>query len=176
MDRYNEVWRELADFPNYLFSNHGRIKNRNTNRILKGSNNNHGYLTCRIKNNNGKFITKDIHRLIAKCFLSNFNNNLQVNHIDGNKHNNRIDNLEMVTGKENMAHALKHNLLHPSHHIPANACSVVLHNIITNENIKFNSLLSVFQWLGYNWIPPTYYRRLKRNKPLIFKGFLVIIK
>ena len=108
--RYNEVWRELADFPNYLFSNQGRIKNRNTNRILKGSNNDHGYLTCRIKNNNGKFITKDIHRLIAKCFLSNFNNNLQVNHIDGNKHNNSIDNLEMVTGKENMAHAIKNTI------------------------------------------------------------------
>ena len=45
-----------------------------------------------------------VHRLVAECFLENYSEKLQVNHKDFNKHNNKIENLEMVTQKENMQH------------------------------------------------------------------------
>lgn len=61
---------------------------------------------------NSKFKNARIHRLVAEAFLPDFKSSLQVNHIDGNKHNNHLNNLEMVTAKQNVAHAAlqgKHN-------------------------------------------------------------------
>jgi len=57
--------------------------------------------------NNGKAKTVSIHRLLAMTYLPDFRENLQVNHIDGNTTNNRLDNLEMVTASQNIVHALK---------------------------------------------------------------------
>ena len=54
--------------------------------------------------------THDVHRLVADSFIPNPNNKPQVNHIDGNKHNNRLSNLEYVTPSENAIHAFKLNL------------------------------------------------------------------
>ena len=58
----------------------------------------------------GKSKTKYIHRLVAETFIDNPNSKDEVNHKDGNKLNNRIDNLEWVTRAENMQHAYKHGL------------------------------------------------------------------
>lgn len=80
---------------------------------------------CRVKTKQGYLISSInidnkrklllTHRMIAECFLSNYSNDLQVNHINFVKDDNRLENLEMVTNKENMEHAVKfrreHNLL-----------------------------------------------------------------
>ena len=68
------------------------------------------YYMVRLTNNEGKYIKKYIHRLLAELFVDNPNNNPQVNHIDGNKHNNNIDNLEWVTVAENTQHAYDNGL------------------------------------------------------------------
>jgi hypothetical protein len=60
---------------------------------------------------NGKYKSFVTHRLVAKHYLPDFTLDLQVNHIDGDKTNNNVSNLEMVTQSENMQHAVKTGLL-----------------------------------------------------------------
>ena len=70
------------------------------------------YLVTLVRADNGKRSNQFIHRLLAKAFIKNNDsiNKIQVNHIDGNKQNNSLNNLEWVTPKENAQHAVKHGL------------------------------------------------------------------
>ena len=93
----------------YAISNYGNIKNIKTNRILKLRPNHKGYLKTNIYVE-GKLKTIFPHKLVAQMFIPNPNNKPQINHIDGNKQNNHISNLEWSTAKENMQHAFKSGL------------------------------------------------------------------
>jgi hypothetical protein len=68
-----------------------------------------GYMFVKLTKDKIKKCIK-VHRLVALAFIPNPSDKLQVNHKDCNKSNNTVDNLEWVTGKENMAHAVKNNL------------------------------------------------------------------
>lgn len=70
------------------------------------------YLCIKLKYRGNKYHYL-LHRLVAEAFIPNPENKPMVNHIDGNKLNNHFMNLEWVTGKENMQHAVKNNLLNP---------------------------------------------------------------
>lgn len=94
---------------NYAISNFGNIKNLITNRILKTRPSHKGYMKTNISIK-GKIKTIFVHQLVAKYFLNNFNDLPQVNHKDGNKQNNRADNLEWCTPSENVRHAYKNGL------------------------------------------------------------------
>jgi len=115
-----EQWKIIKDYSNYAVSNKGRIKKviKTTNRskvgcILKGSFDSRGYIRVRLyENGNGKWKQYRIHRLVAHAFLGECPVNKEVNHIDGNKLNNYIDNLEYVTQSENMKHAMKNGLMY----------------------------------------------------------------
>lgn len=101
-------WRTLSQFDKkYEISNWGEIRNLKTKRILKTSNriNNMGYLRVRLL---GKEYL--VHRLVAQTFIINPKNKPQVNHIDGDKTNNKAENLEWVTNSENQLHAYSNNL------------------------------------------------------------------
>ena len=94
-----EIWKEIDNFNGkYLISNYGNVKSLNTNIILKPGYNN-GYAMVRL---NLKMYY--VHRLVAIYFIKNYDNKTQVNHIDFNKANNHIDNLEWCSAKENMNH------------------------------------------------------------------------
>ncbi len=100
-----EIWGEIPLHPTYLVSNLGRVKSlprkhvRNE-RILKTPSDHYGYPVVNINK-----IKYKVHRLVAKVFLGDFSENMIVNHIDGDKSNNRVDNLEWTTYSGNIAHA-----------------------------------------------------------------------
>lgn len=109
-----ERWRNISDYPLYRISSTGRVKNRVSGRILKPSIDRHGYLQV-VLCENGSRHTDRIHRLVAEAFINGYETGLQVNHIDGNKRNNLVDNLEWVTPSENTIHAYAHGLAHKSY-------------------------------------------------------------
>lgn len=105
-----EIWKDIKNYENkYKVSNYGKIKNSKTNKILKPSLNTYGYPIVTLCKD-GTTSTKTIHRLVAESFIDNSNNLPQVNHIDGNKQNNFITNLEWVTISQNIIHSYKKGL------------------------------------------------------------------
>ncbi len=104
-----EIWKPvpIPGLIGYEISNFGRISSPNY--ILRTSLSTKGYPQINLKVNN-KGVTRAIHRLVALAFIVNLKNKPQVNHKDGNKENNHVDNLEWVTNIENMEHATKNEL------------------------------------------------------------------
>lgn len=100
-----EIWKDIIETSNYAVSSLGRIKNTKTNRLLNPKELGNGYKQVSLKmNDTGKFKKEYIHRLVAKYFIENPDNKKEVNHKDGNKSNNNMDNLEWVTPSENQKH------------------------------------------------------------------------
>lgn len=100
-----EQWKVIDFASNYEVSNTGFVRNKTTKYILKGRETVNGYLQVSLKiDNENKFMNKYIHRLVAQFWLDNIDNKKEVNHIDGNKKNNNMLNLEWVTAKENSDH------------------------------------------------------------------------
>lgn len=106
-----EEWKPLAMAgyeEKYLVSNYGQVR-INNGKILNQSYDSKGYLKVQLYINK-KQICRKVHRLVALTFLDNYNDKEQVNHIDGDKTNNNVCNLEWVTCKENVEHAYKTGL------------------------------------------------------------------
>ena len=96
----------LSINDNYCISKNGNVYSYYTNKILKQRNNKKGYPSVYLTIN-GKGISKVVHRLVAKTFIPNPYNLPQVNHIDGDKTNNNVNNLEWCTNQENHNHKMK---------------------------------------------------------------------
>lgn len=156
-----EIIRELSFNKNYLISNYGYIISRFTNKKLIGDINSCGYK--RVLLNDGKKYF--IHRLVMLEFMPNEDNNLIINHIDGNKLNNRLDNLEWCTRSENDKHAFRLNLRTTINkrrvaQIDENNNTINIFNSIKDamifHNMKTNNITLVCQGkrkkaYGYKW-------------------------
>lgn len=102
--------KKIKGYENYLIYDNGDVLNLTTNKILKGSIGENGYKYYRLSKNNVKTRVY-AHRLVAEEFLNNPDNLPIVNHIDGNKMNNSVDNLEWSNYSDNVVHAYENNLI-----------------------------------------------------------------
>ena len=115
----SEEWRPVVGFEtHYLVSNRGRIKRtskttRTEKEYILGSKTSHGYrgVTFTV---GGKCYSRYLHRVLAAAFLPNPDNCGQINHIDGDKENNALSNIEWVTPLQNTHHAKRHGLNPPN--------------------------------------------------------------
>lgn len=126
------IWKTIERAPNYEINQFGQVRNKTTLLILKQKIDRYGYLTIGLCNNKRK-IYPTIHRLLALAFIPNPNNYPQVNHIDGNKLNNNLSNLEWISASGNILHALDNDLY-------KNARHVIVKDIKTNKTERYLSL------------------------------------
>lgn len=99
------MWIPIEGFLGYEISDKGEVRNINTGRVLSQFKNNRGYLKVSIKSSDsGKYRNVLVHRLVAKAYVDaeDETNQIQVNHINEVKTDNRADNLEWVTPSENI--------------------------------------------------------------------------
>lgn len=133
-----EVYKEIPFAENYLCSNYGNVKSKRYNKPLKGDLNSCGYKRVQLGSNKNKHF---IHRLVAETFLKKDLLREFVNHKDGNKQNNKVENLEWVTRSENDLHAyrndLRKSIIGEKHH---------------NSKLKINDVLEIKKMLasGYS--------------------------
>lgn len=110
----NELWLPVVGFEQYYaISNHGRVFSLRFPKLIKtppNGKNNAGYPTVDLRVDYSHN-SKKVHRMVAEAFIPNPENKPYVNHIDGNKLNPHIDNLEWVTAKENSQHAVRTGLV-----------------------------------------------------------------
>lgn len=101
------MWKDIEGYEGlYQVSTLGRVKNSRTGRVLKVGKIGNGYLIVNLYKD-GKRTNYKVHRLVAQAFIPNPQNKPQVNHIDEDKENNYVENLEWSTAKENNNHGTR---------------------------------------------------------------------
>jgi hypothetical protein len=166
-----EIWRQSPYYPEYEISNLGNLRHKENKNNLKYSIHKKGYPQINLKVD-GKRVCRKIHRLVAEAFIPNPERKPQVNHINGDKFDNRVENLEWVTNGENGKHAYRTGLkiapVGENHQ----------RSLLTNEQViyifqssktrrelaeKFNVSLSTITaiWNKHNWSTTT--AGLRRN-------------
>lgn len=154
----NEIWKPIEGTDGrYEVSNTGKIRSLNfrmtgETKVLSAQLDTKGY--CRIRIKCKAFTgTLKVHREVAKAFIPNPDNKLQVNHINGIKTDNRVENLEWVSGQENVDHAMKNHLW--ANNLKASQktnekrkVAIKATNIKTGEEIHFSSMADAERALG----------------------------
>lgn len=159
-----EVWKDIPCYEGlYQISNLGNIFIVKRNKLLKGCNDKDGYRQISLSKNNKKKTLK-VHRLVLSVFIGS--SELCVNHKNGIKDDNRLENLEYCTHSENMIHAIKMGLAKPFKKINENNVIEIMkllkESSLTQKEIgkKFNITLSQVSLikLGKTW------KKLTQNK------------
>lgn len=163
-----EEWRTIPNYENYLISNKGRIYNIKYHRELTRSIATHGYLQVGLSKNG---VTKLflIHRLVMKIFnpIEDYHK-YDVNHIDGNKQNNNLDNLEWISHQNNVKYNF--DILQNT----KTQYKLLVTNLITNEKKYYITLKECSNDIGISCITISKYVNLKqpyikKNKKYFFK-------
>lgn len=130
---------------NYQVSNFGRVKSLLSGKelIMKTRINSWGYEIVNVKTKDG-MKTKQVHRLVAEAFIEWRDSKWQVNHKDANKLNNRVDNLEYVTSKENMIHARKQGLLNKDRPKLSERESQAIYYLAIDADVEYLTIANAF--------------------------------
>ena len=142
-----EIWKDIKDYEGiYQVSNLGRVKSlkhSKEGKILKGRVTGKGYLSVVLFRNSVRK-SNSIHRLVAQAFIPNPANKPEVNHIDENKLNNDVSNLEWVTSKENSNHGTRNLRIHQNKAVTYNRKPIIC---VTN-GVTYASLTEACKSLG----------------------------
>ncbi|SCW57420.1 HNH endonuclease [Paenibacillus tianmuensis] len=144
-----EVWREIAGYETlYQISNYGRVKSLGNSqdrqeKILKQQLQRDGYKRVWLYKKGLKRKRFPVHRLVANAFIPNPLRKEQVNHQNGNKLDNRLENLNWMTRKENIAHAYETGL------VKKNKNPVIATHLDTGEQRQFKSQKEASRELGF---------------------------
>jgi hypothetical protein len=169
----DEVWRPCTKSNKYEISNGGKVRNSKTGRILKPANKG-GYMSVGLTINDLRK-TQSIHQLVGLTFIDNPENKPHINHIDKNKSNNHVNNLEWCTPAENNAHKF------------LTLTSTTNQNLklwrvdsVTNERLElYNSIHDAAKWcVANNYVSSEHNARgyisyaLKRDNAKLTCGFI----
>ena len=161
-----EIWKDIECFEGlYQVSNLGRVKRVATGRVLKGCKDRGGYLLVGLYKQ-GSASKKLIHRLVAQAFIPNPEHKSEINHIDENKTNNMVSNLEWMTAKENSNHGKRNERVSKSNSIP-----IIAINLKTSEVQKYYGTNECARQLGLDPSNITHVLkgRVKQTKGYTFK-------
>jgi len=168
-----EIWKDIQDNDYYQVSNLGRVKSKERKvpharhgtvyvreRILKPATDSKGYLRVALAKDKS-LSTYKVHRLVADAFLKNRDSKPQVNHINGIKSDNRVDNLEWVTNRENRMHAISNGLT-PSR--PAKLSESQVFDLIKmkDSGVKLREIAEKFD-VSVSCVKRTYKRGIKQK-------------
>lgn len=159
-DLSNEEWQNIKNYSTYMISNYGRVKSlekiSRTNgriyptKILKNHINTKGYYDVDLCEN-GIQRRHRVHRLVAEAFIVNKYKKPQVNHIDCNKQNNRIDNLEWCDNSENQKHAFTNGLNHRERYgASPRAKRVNQYDMNGNLIRQWDCIIRIYEECGYS--------------------------
>ena len=131
-----EIWKDIKDYPNYQVSNLGNIKSK-LRGIISLSQHNGNYLEVRLSKNGIK-IKKKIHQLVALNFILNPDNKLEIDHINRNKKDNRVENLRWATRSENVLNTIRPSKLNHKYiyTTPYNNYVVVIKRLNISKTFK----------------------------------------
>ena len=131
----------------YEINEYGVLRNVKSKKIVNGYTENNGYQRVRIENKClGGVIRTSIHQLVAEAFIPNPNGMTEINHIDTDKQNNHVSNLEWTDHSGNMKHAYAHGI----NTRPLREHSEETRKQVTNGIRVFESISSAAKWLAEN--------------------------
>lgn len=154
----NEIWKPVVGYEGlYEVSSYGNVRSldrvvtkRNgvnhtvVGRVLSERISNKGYRIASIRDAHKQPKTYSVHRLVMEAFCGKRPVGKEINHIDGNRLNNRLENLEYVTHTENMKHAFENNLMN----VTARSKKVLIYNETGTKIAEYYSAREAGRELG----------------------------
>lgn len=108
-----DMWSKIDGYDNYSVSKNGDVRNDKTGKLKAFCINRYGYHVVDLYSG-GVRESKRVHRLVAEAFINQPDGKTQINHKNGNKRDNNVNNLEWCTASENVRHAFDNGLMVPS--------------------------------------------------------------
>lgn len=155
-----EIWKDFPEMPVYEVSTEGRIRNKITGNILRGSFDKDGYKEYHLRDS-GKHLYRRGHRMVAITHLDNPENKPVINHINGIKDDNKLSNLEWATSSENTQHSF--DVLGRKGQNGGTNKRVLLKDLDGNEVETFESMKEASLYLGISAMSvSSYFKRKER--------------